>query len=79
MSTLTPPVPIMCECGNQIYELVRVDGIPLAHAGGGYCRTLRGTCKRCGRTYSYSVSDQQISRAVIACKQLNPGEDEDGE
>jgi uncharacterized cysteine cluster protein YcgN (CxxCxxCC family) len=79
MSETVPPVAIVCECGNQIYEEVYMEGNLLAHAGGGLWRTICGHCVQCGKAFKYSISDQQISRAVIACKQLNPRGDEDGE
>jgi hypothetical protein len=72
MSREAAPVPIMCKCGNQIFEEVSIQGIVLAHAGGGVWRSLHGNCAQCGATFNYSISDQQIRKAIITCKQLNP-------
>jgi hypothetical protein len=73
MSETIPPVPVMCECGNQIYEEVYFQGIVLVHAGGGLLRDLRGNCAQCGKKFWWSIKDQQISRAIVERKRSDPG------
>ncbi|MGA2504217.1 MAG: hypothetical protein ABSG01_09025 [Anaerolineales bacterium] len=76
MTDTIPPVPIMCVCGNQIYEEVYVEGHVLVHAGGGLWHELRGHCCQCGAPFNWSVKSRQIQRAIVARKKIIPAEGE---
>jgi hypothetical protein len=79
MTDTVPPVPILCACGNQIGEEVSVQGIMLIHAGGGLWHELRGNCVQCAVPFYWSIKDKQISRAIIARKEISMPDQEEGE
>ena len=59
-----PPVPIRCNCGNQICQEVYIEGVVLLHAGGGLWHELRGNCARCGEPFFWSAKSDQIHQVV---------------